>query len=1214
VLNRKLNKELLRAAMALTIMTTAGFVTSQNVKAAVKPNLTPVRGGGNEDSAKVNLDNASTAVSNAQKAVTSATTKLTSAQSAASVASNAVSSQSTVVANASSAKEHASTAVSQAQSALDTAQAGPAISEQITSAQNKVNSQITVVSDAAVASSNARKSATSASSALSNAQSAYNSASSAVVAQSSAVSSASQALKQAQDALSNINSSVAATQLSDARTALSAAQSTFNAASAALKEKKQAQSSASSALSAAQSAASVASAALSSANVTLNSASAALDSAKSTASAAASAATSANNEVATKSQALEEARQGRVQAETSIPEFKLTDDQKTTTQNLVKAVKRLISNKMEEYAQGGSVSFGTADIQNLTEFDAWRAAMTVSGAADVSGNVNPQMYNNWVDQNSADQQAQVDLKNMTKAQVTDLSEFVAATLNKLQSDLGISGQVGKNIVTSGMISYAKEVADNYVASQSAQDGHYIYGLQNAAYDHGFANQKNTNPDDYAPTNCYGESLGTELSSEDTKDTTMAKVKNQVVSTIAGMLFNDDNGSEMGHAISMTGIDSITLGSQSNPVKVEDEYLGASSSNSVINDWNARQIHILQITPSRLSTDEALQDLGNNTYNIVQNPLNAAAVNRQAEQHMEQAINNPYESSNTSSAESSAIKAASDALSDAQSADSSANAAKSTADSAVTSAQSAFNTASQSAALAQTAANTDSNAVVEKQNALSSANSAVSSAQNELNQASDHLNEAKTAESNAQTAVNNITADRATKQQRVTEAQTAYNQANARLTSLKTDLQAKSSALATASAANDTASQAVAAANTTLNAAQDQLHTLESNLQALQHGSSDIPALQHNLNIKEDQLRTATENLTSAKNKLTDLEEQLRAATDQVNSDQTALTKAQQDLSRAQSAYQNAHDAYWTDARKYGDKVTISDVTITVGEITTTSELPRLVIKNGRLTVEETPALALFMSFAYDPSARIPAGTTANWTDPAKVLNDIQHSGDYTEDVTLNFPDHSAYQTTVKVHVKAKSTSGSSATQQGGSSATTPSSTPANPATSSATTPSSTSASPATSSATTPSSTPASPATSSATTPSEVPASSATSSAAPSDVPVSSVAPAQSGVVNANDEGTVENTVQHNNFSSVKVQNNNAISSLTAESATAMARDMSGKLNYGNSQQIQTHQQSQTQTKQLPQTGNQRGHEGTLLGLALVSFTTMFGLIKQRKQR
>ena len=53
------------------------------------------------------------------------------------------------------------------------------------------------------------------------------------------------------------------------------------------------------------------------------------------------------------------------------------------------------------------------------------------------------------------------------------------------------------------------------------------------------------------------------------------------------------------------------------------------------------------------------------------------------------------------------------------------------------------------------------------------------------------------------------------------------------------------------------------------------------------------------------------------------------------------------------------------------------------------------------------------------AADLPAGTTATWANRAQVLADIQHAGNYTEDVLVTFPDGSSAIVKANVKVAAK---------------------------------------------------------------------------------------------------------------------------------------------------------------------------------------------------
>ena len=167
-----------------------------------------------------------------------------------------------------------------------------------------------------------------------------------------------------------------------------------------------------------------------------------------------------------------------------------------------------------------------------------------------------------------------------------------------------------------MVSLAKEVAQEYAARTDTNSGHWIYGLHKAAYDHGLNQTPATDSEKQAEgSNEFGESLGVAGSTAYTdNNATIAEVKDQIVSTIAGMLFGDANEG-MGHAMSMIGVYSL----QSTNVANNKEYLGTSASAQGINFggsvYNAHLIHIMQFQQNDL--DQAGRS--SNGYTIATTP-------------------------------------------------------------------------------------------------------------------------------------------------------------------------------------------------------------------------------------------------------------------------------------------------------------------------------------------------------------------------------------------------------------------------------------------------------------------------------------------------------------------------------------------------------------------------------------------------------------------
>lgn len=139
-------------------------------------------------------------------------------------------------------------------------------------------------------------------------------------------------------------------------------------------------------------------------------------------------------------------------------------------------------------------------------------------------------------------------------------------------------------------------------------------------------------------------------------------------------------------------------------------------------------------------------------------------------------------------------------------------------------------------------------------------------------------------------------------------------------------------------------------------------------------------------------------------------EYYRAQTAQANA-QKALSTAQATLQTATSDYQAAQEKLnqmpadqgisLSDAQKYSNLVMITPITVTAGQSTSTPQ-----IANGFINPVNSQAAQIFAAFANEPGAKIPYGTTASWADASQLAVDTQRTGNYAEDVLINFPDGS----------------------------------------------------------------------------------------------------------------------------------------------------------------------------------------------------------------
>lgn len=164
-----------------------------------------------------------------------------------------------------------------------------------------------------------------------------------------------------------------------------------------------------------------------------------------------------------------------------LPTFTFTDQQKRLTQALVQEVK----NYWAQQVAKGTYEISTNDIFKMPSFTSWEQAMTTT-----DGNQSLSFLGvNWHDQNASDQSTIVNPNNLSTAQVQELSEWTAALLNSLTQQLGIQNDVGKFTVTTGSVDLAKEVAELTSENNQSGRGHYLYGLNKAAYDHGLTDSQ-----------------------------------------------------------------------------------------------------------------------------------------------------------------------------------------------------------------------------------------------------------------------------------------------------------------------------------------------------------------------------------------------------------------------------------------------------------------------------------------------------------------------------------------------------------------------------------------------------------------------------------------------------------------------------------------------------------------------------------------------------
>lgn len=220
-----------------------------------------------------------------------------------------------------------------------------------------------------------------------------------------------------------------------------------------------------------------------------------------------------------------------------LPSFTFTLAQKTAAQNLVLAVKKLVS------ASG----WREKEIINLPEYQEWVNAIKDYSVTKLCGS--------WVDTDVSDRSLKLDLLNLRDDQVYELSQFSADVINKIRKDLGVNNLAGCAVANPKMVSLAQEISRLGMENPDNRPGYDIYTLKKAAYDHGLTSEKVSEADrKIAATNPYGEMLMIVGNDQFTAWISIAEAKEQIVKAIANlMLINNGNASSLGCAEKLIGV-------------------------------------------------------------------------------------------------------------------------------------------------------------------------------------------------------------------------------------------------------------------------------------------------------------------------------------------------------------------------------------------------------------------------------------------------------------------------------------------------------------------------------------------------------------------------------------------------------------------------------------------------------------------------------------
>lgn len=795
-----------------------------------------------------------------------------------------------------------SAAYSDASLALDAAK------QNTQTAKNKVDSLQSIINGSNVTSSTISQDKNSISSASDNvskaqenvtsAQNSFNAASSAVEEQNKNVQSANYKVQAAQDVLDNKG-------LTQAQNAVSDAETTASNAAASLSSAKSAQSEAKSGNSNAASDAASASAALSEANSNVIVAQSLADSAQ-------AAVTSAQNSVDNLQDSLKN-------IDNSLPTFHFTDQQKQLTQKVTK--------EWSDFCKAQSAN-STDNFTKMPSYNAWADAMSEGG------------YNvKWTDNSAEDKAEKFDPNNLTTKNVQQLSEWTAAVLNQLTQQLGIQNTVGKVIVTNGMIDEAKEVAQLTTDNNQSGYGHYLYGLNKAAYDHGLTQSTHFIADQFKDktymSNPFGESAGGGYA-DAYKDYTLADAKEQVLSTILQML-SEDKDQGMGHTTALLGLQDLIYNDSKGQV------LGVSISgnkNANSDMFNPITVHIIGYATWNVTP----------TSDMYKWNVNNDGAAKQKATKMAEVISNPYDDLATTKTNlRTQLTTAQQKLNDAKSSVDPAKSALAEAQKIQSKAKDSFDKAN---------------------TALTSSHTSLQNANSKLEKAQKQNDDAQSALGEAQSYLASFTADQQEKQNKLNDAKKALQKETDKLDSLKKD-QGK-------------AKQSLNNANTSLTNAKNALAKAKDKLvndEKVVKAQSELP-----------QAKKDYSNLLKVQQEKQDALDKAKEANDQAVADSD---KAINTLKAAKDKYSRDYNAYWTDARRFGNVVSVKPTTATIGNT------PSPVVND--LTTDGN---------------HIPAGTTAQWKNMSQVKEDANNLGDYTEEVLVSFPDGTSVLVNGDLTVKA----------------------------------------------------------------------------------------------------------------------------------------------------------------------------------------------------
>ena len=855
----------------------------------------------------------------------------------------------------------------------------------------------------------------------------------------------------------------------------------------------------------------------------------------------------AKQAVTTAEQSVKKAQDNVNALKNALPTFNFTADQIAATQALAKEIADDIANNRY---------FGTYSIQNANTFQNWANVMTNSQLAESA--------KGWTDNIEKDVDETVDLKNITDAQVNELSIFTAELLNKIANQLGISDIVSKEVATVGASEIAGEVA-RMAAQDDITSGHYIYALHQAYYDHGLSTtQPSDSEKQAADVNEYGESLSTYFSTNLPSQMSMAEVKEQLVQGIAGMIFADMN-SNMGHTISMCGLDTIGNANRKQIIGVAPSFAKSRSFNAISFHINQPDAYELDSSnPKQAGLTDPIQKRKPSDGKAELAQAQATLVAKQKDVTTKQA---------TVDADNMKLTQLNESLTDKKRKTQQAQTQLDVANTALKRSQEALANAQNNI----TTANSD----------LKKAKAHVQTAKQNVAMATQNLAQVQQAQKDKQTALDNAQAELNKEQIKLDNIDQLLKTQQSKLIATQQDYAAKQSAV------ND-AAQRLAKSQAQAKNLHNQLQAMQAQAQAVQKAQADLNETVNVLTDAQQELQKQQDTLAQLKKtasdnqaKLTNAQATLKEAQIKANTAANVLTQAKTELANAQP-----------DSVKYGKQVKIKPVVMTIGD-----NIPNPIIVNSNVVVNVPEAQSLVLMAANQD--QLPASTIAKWANLDQVKRDAAEVGAYAEDVLVAFPDTSTYTVRgVSLIVNPVPTKPAQPSEQPAQ----PSEQPAQP-----------SEQPAQ-----PSEQPAQPS-EQPTQPSEQPAQPSEQPAQPSEQPAQpSEQPTQQGQAtelshsgSAAASTTYPNQDTEANTTLMQSVTNAQVSSegkATGQNAGILSKD--GKLcaaptNVSTTQTKATdrpHKQGTTD-QQLPQTGNDTSSVLSLIGLAFTAALAMFGIEK-----